>query len=57
MNIHFDEYKYPGSGHSISKNEVTSDTTQDGYDSTMKAALLVYLDQCVKCVFRHYRRN
>jgi len=51
------KFKYPDSRHSICKNEGTSYTNQDGYDSTMKAALLVRLDQCVMCVFRYYKGN
>jgi hypothetical protein len=41
----------------FAKNEGTSYTTQDRYESTMRAALLECLDQCVKCVFRHYKGN
>jgi hypothetical protein len=28
--------------------------TQDGYESTIKEAFLVRLDQYVKCIFQHY---
>jgi ketosteroid isomerase-like protein len=31
--------------------------TQDGHEGTLKAAFVVPLDQCVKCIFLHYRRN